>query len=610
MLRPILIAALLLPAALVVAQVNSAFDPNKLLDDKVFADIQTFGGAAGIQKFLESKNSPLAGTSADFLIKLKEPGITLLKQSLDDPEPNLGRLRSAAELIWDAAQSSGLNPQVILVTLNKEQSLITGQRDASPAALQKALDRAMGFDCPDGSGCGNLFPGFYYQLFGNFDSNGNRYLGSARSLMKSYNTPGGRGPQVNGRPVRVGETVALDNTQGPPYNAAAQSLVTLANKATAALYRYTPHVFNGNYNFWRFFSAWFKYANGTLVKLSTGPEIYIIQNGTRQLVPAFVAIARNLILTNTIAVSPTELEDYPKDLPLGPKDNTLIKIPGQSQYYVFLDNIKHPASDFVLKQRGLNPIFALTVNQSEADLFNQGGVLTPSDGTVVRGQKSPEVYLVQNGQLQLFSAFTFSQRKVQKHVQVIADTELATYPKAGFVPPLSGTLVKASDKPSVYLVENGLKQPISGAVFKNRGFSFKQVASLSPDEIANLPIGAFAAPKERTYFTVDKTGQLYIFKEGSKHPISAFVAKQRGITPDFTFSAGEAGEWLDGIAIPPRDNTLVKGNADPVVYVVLKGQLRPLTGEAFKKRRFSFKNVRALPQAEVDAYAKGDDIQN
>lgn len=153
---------------LAVAQTpDPAFTPDKLIEDKVFSDVQTFGGADGIQKFLVAKNSVLTNTSQDFIAKLKEPQSVALKQSLDDPNPNLGRLRTAAELIWDASRQSGLNPQVILVTLNKEQGLITSANDYAPDKLQKALDRAMGFDCPDSSGCGNLFPGFYYQLFGN-----------------------------------------------------------------------------------------------------------------------------------------------------------------------------------------------------------------------------------------------------------------------------------------------------------------------------------------------------------------------------------------------------------------------------------------------------------
>src|SRR3989344_9392700 len=87
-----------------IAQVDPNFNPNKLIEDAVFADIQTFGGPEGIQKFLESRNSILANTNPAFLAMLKEPDAILLKQGLEDPGASLGRLRTAAGLIWDAAR--------------------------------------------------------------------------------------------------------------------------------------------------------------------------------------------------------------------------------------------------------------------------------------------------------------------------------------------------------------------------------------------------------------------------------------------------------------------------------------------------------------------------
>lgn len=592
-----------------LAQINPAFNANQLISDTAFSDTQTFGGPDGIQKFLDNKGSILASTSPSFLVQLKEPSISLLKQGLNDPEPSLGRLRTAAELIWDASMASGLNPQVILVTLNKEQGLITSSQTLDPGRLQTALDHAMGFACPDSTGCGNLFPGFYYQLFGNFDSDGNRYLGAAQSLMKSFNVSNGRGPSLNGSVSHVGDTITLNNTPSTIYNPPATQDVTLLDRATAALYRYTPHVFNGNYNFWLYFTSWFKYPNGSLIQVNGDGSLYIIENGSRQLVPAFVAQVRHLNPASTTIVSLNELQDYPVGEVYSPADNAIIRLADGSTF-VFLDNVKHPVSNFVLTQRGLNPGAAFAVSPTDANLYPTGSILPPTDGAIVKGAKDNAVYLVSNGQLKLFSSFVFSQRKIQAN-QIIAvpGNEIQTYDREGFVPPLDGTLVKAANDPTIYLVSSGLKQPVLGEIFKNRGLSFKNVVNLGAEEVASLPAGTFATPQDRTFFKVAETGALYIFKEGSKHSISPFVAKQRGITPDYTFHQDAAGQWADGIPVPPKDNTLVKGDGDGTVYVVISGQLRPLTAAAFKARRYSFKNIKTLPQSEVDAYAKGDIIQ-
>lgn len=594
----------------VFAEVDASFNPNKLIDDKIFSDTQTFGGPEGVQKFLEIKNSVLANIQPDFLYKLKEPENSTLKAGLEDPRPNLGRLRTAAELVWDASLQSGLNPQVILVTLQKEQGLITNHKDSSQDKLQKALDRAMGFDCPDSGGCGDLFPGFYHQLFGNFDVAGNRYLGAAKSLMKSFSTAGGRGPLIDGKIAKVGDTVLIENTTGGMYSAAPQQLVTISNNATAALYRYTPHVFNGNYNFWKFFNSWFRYPNGTILALLGDSKTFIIQNGTKQMVPDFVAKERKLDLTKKITISPNEFDSYPTDKVFAPSDNTVVKSESENKTFVFISGIKHPASSFVIKQRGLNFTEVLSISPEESGLFPSGQVLPPKDGSIIRGEKEPAIYLVQDGVIKLFSEYTFKQRKIsQKGITLVPDDEIPTYTKQGFVPPLDNTLVKANNNAAVYLIENELKHPLTSELFKNRGFAYKNIIPLSPEEITSLPIGAFAAPKDRTYFSTDsKSGQLYLFKEGTKHSISSFVAKQRSITPDYIFSKAMANEWYDGIPIPPKDGSLIKGKENNTVYLVSKSQLRPLSAKAFKARGYRASKINILPQTEVEAYVKGEVI--
>jgi hypothetical protein len=603
------IIVLLVTPLSVFAQVDPGFNPNNLIEDKVFSDTQTFGGPEGIQRFLETKDSVLANTNPDFLARLKEPTIPMLKQALEDPEPSLGRLRTAAELIWDASRQSGLNPQVILVTLNKEQGLITARTDVNDPDLQRALDHSLGFACPDSGGCGNLFPGFYYQLFGNLDSSNNRYLGMAKSLMKSFNVPNGRGPSVNGQIAHVGDTVSIENTTGAPNNAAPSQMVTIANRATAALYRYTPHVFNGNYNFWRFFAAWFKYANGTIVKVTGDANTYIIQNGSRLIIPPFVATARALNLTNPMTISPTEAENYPQDKVFGPVDNTIAK-DASGKKFVFIDNTPHPVSDFVIKQRGLNPDLAYNISADELNLFSLGSVLPPKDGSVIRGKTGAAVYLVEKGEVKLFSAFTLAQYKASKKIVIVPDEEIVTYQKGGYVAPLDGTIIKTAGNQSVYIMQSGLKQPMSAEVFSNRAIKNKDITILSPEELVSFPTGGSATPKDRSFFAVSGTPNVvYIFKEGSKHPISAYVAKQRGITPDFTVSVAEGASWQDGIAIPPKDGTVIKGDTDQTVFLVSGGQLKPLTFKAYTNRKITAKKIVTLSQAEVDSYAKGDTLE-
>ncbi|HEV8601054.1 MAG TPA: hypothetical protein VGQ87_00450 [Patescibacteria group bacterium] len=544
------------------SEVDPAFNPGLLIPDSAFEDVGTFGSAAGIQKFLEIRNSVLANTSSDFLIKLREPD-TLTKVGLEDPQPNLDRPRTAAELIYDAATKRGLNPQVLLVMLQKEQTLITGT--FTDDSLQRALDRAVGFGCPDYEGCGDIFLGFYRQLFGTFDSSGSRWLGAAASLMRSYRTEiggvrVGRGPMVDssgqtfGRPVvrtaRRGDTIVFDNIMNGYSGISQTQSVTLSNFATAALYRYTPHVFNGNYNFWKFYTTWFRYPNGTVIQKTGDTGLYVVDNGSKRLFSAFVAQQRKINTANVITVSTTEFDSYITDKPMPPLDGTLIRGDISPAVFLIEDTKKHPISYPVFVQRKFSFANVIIVPQLDIETWEQGSFVTPKDGTLVRGQVDP----------------------------------------------------------AVYLIEDGLKRPISYTVFTARKFSFAKLMKLDDSEVLSLPTGPYVYPPDSVAIRMDGDAGIYWFKDNQKRYVSGFVYKQRGVAnfPHLVLSSAEFNSIPPGTPLPPRDGTVIKGDQSSAIYKMDKGLKRMFTAASYK--RAGYPKATILSQVEVDSYAPGDTL--
>ena len=559
-----LLAVLMLPSSLPVlaaGPIDGAFNPGLLIPDSAFSDVGTFGSAAGIQKFLESKGSVLANTSPDFLVKLKESD-QATKVGLEDPQPNLSRFRSAAELIYDAGMKWGLNPQVILVILQKEQSLITGNLGSG---LQTALDHAAGFGCPDDQPCGDIFRGFYKQLFGAFDTQGSRWLGTAASLIKSFNATidgvrVGRGPAIDannqtfGKPIvrtaRKGDIVVFNNTLGGYDGVPAQQSVVLQNFATAALYRYTPHVFNGNYNFWRFYSAWFKYPNGTVIQRVGDTAQYVIDNGSKRTFSSLVASQRKLDISNIVTVSQTEFDTYITEKPMPPLDGTLIKGDLDATIFLIQDSAKHPISYPVFVQHKFSFAKAITVPQAESDSYALGTYVTPNSGTLVMGQTDA----------------------------------------------------------TVYIIDNGLKRPISGEIFKVRKLSFKNIMKLSDTEVMSIPSGPYLTPPEQTAFRTNADPTVYWYRDNLKHSVSAFVFKQRAVRnfPFVILSDSEVANIPTGDPLPPSDGTVFKGDQSTAIYKMIGGLKRMFTAASYQKARYPKATV--LPQAEVDQYQPGDDI--
>ena len=600
-----------------IAVSADVFNPNILISDERFIDVQTLGGGAeGIQKFLEAHGSVLANTSADFLLKLREPGDINLKSRLPDPRPNIGRVRTAAELIYDAAISAGINPQVVLVTLHKEQSLIDG-RFITNTGLQRALDRALGFGCPDDTGCGELFLGFYHQLFGNFDSQGERFIGMPASLARSFyfevnGQRVGRGPIINGRSARVGEMITLDNTQGPPNNAPAEQQVILSNFATASLYRYTPHVYNGNYNFWRFFIAWFRYPNGTLLQAVSDPKIYVIDNGLKRQVSALVIGQRGLNLPALVSVSPTELSEYPAGDVMPPRDGTLLKN-SAGQLFLIEESARKSISSFVAVQRSANPANAIAVPDEEIATYRDGGIALPAEGTLVKSSDNPAVFIITNNEKRLLSGFVFKQRGLKfANVLTAQPGELDTYPQGRLMTPLDGSLVRAQGSPAVFHVGNGKLEPLTLFVFNQRKFSFRNVVVVPDSELVEWEITKPMAPETGVLVKARSNPAVYYVESGVKRPLSydVFIANRFSFKNVLTGSDAEIELIETGEALKLPERALVKIKSNAAVYYVVDGVLRPLTLQAFNNRSLRFQDVITISDEEFAKYQVGAVVEN
>lgn len=188
------------------------FDPSNVISDEAFKSTRACGSVAAIQDILEAKNSPLKSYS----VQGRSSSYWIYAASRGETSSQFGI-------------TPQINPCVLLAYLEKEQSLLTGQ--FSTTQLNSRLDVAMGYGCPDSAGCNAKYKGFVNQLnWAAYQLQYNYNLATNSKLTDSY---------------QVGRTIfTLDSIN-----------VFLSNSATAAAYRYTPHVYWGNYNLWKIMTS-------------------------------------------------------------------------------------------------------------------------------------------------------------------------------------------------------------------------------------------------------------------------------------------------------------------------------------------------------------------
>lgn len=159
--------------------------------------------------------------------------------------------KSAAQIIYDAGQEFTINPQVLIVLLQKEQSLVT---DTWP--LDSQYRTATGYGCPDTAPCDSQYYGLTNQV---------------RWAARMYRAIMNDSPTWY-TPYELGENYIRYN----PNSSCGGSIVNIQNRATQALYNYTPYQPNqgaldagwgsaycgayGNRNFYLYFNEWFNFA--------------------------------------------------------------------------------------------------------------------------------------------------------------------------------------------------------------------------------------------------------------------------------------------------------------------------------------------------------------
>lgn len=253
------------------------FQAGRIIDDSVFTN-SNYMSKDAIQNFLNSKvsscdtNGTLPAseygrpdlTHAQYAAAYgwSAPPYTCLKDYYENG-------KSAAQIIYDISQQYTINPAVLIVLLQKEQGLVT---DTWPLASQ--YKTATGYGCPDTAACDSQYYGFTNQVTWS-----NIMFRSIMNDSSTWYTP---------------YLLGNNYIQWSPNSSCGGTNVYIQNRATKALYNYTPYQPNqaalnagygigdscsayGNRNFYLYFGDWF--GNTTV----TQSDIYI-PNGTYSII--------------------------------------------------------------------------------------------------------------------------------------------------------------------------------------------------------------------------------------------------------------------------------------------------------------------------------------
>lgn len=171
------------------------------------------------------------------------------------------------------------------------------------------------------------------------------------------------------------------------------------------------------------------------------------------------------------------------------------------------------------------------------------------DGDVVQLKGTDNFYYINGGKKQPIIPFVRSQRFAFAKIKVATPSELETFSEGSYAEPLDGTLVKSATEPAVYMMQNGLRSPVTGQVFALRALRFSDVVTLTNVEV---------------------------------------------------------GSWVEGSFLTPPDGTLIRSTTNPTVYWVINSTLHAVNGKFYNDRGLNVFPVVTTSENDISKFPKGD----
>lgn len=448
-----LIGGLFLLLALILGKnclaLSPNFDPNYIISDEEILNQGTMTQAE-IQSLLESKGSFLANyTCSD------ANGVTL----------------RASEAIYTVAITNRINPKFILVLLQKEQGLV---EDPSPSPSN--LDWATGYGCPDGGGCNERWRGFWKQI------------NSASLQFRDYiENPG----LYKYQPT---QTYTFTNTNKEPMT------VTPTNKATAGLYNYTPHVYNGNYNFWKLWNRYFPssiggYPDGSLLQAQGDKGVWLVQNGQKRPFATWGALISRFDPKKIIKVKPSDLTTYTQGAPVKFPQYAIVRAPDK-KLYLLIDNKRRLfTTNEAFKKIGYNPEEIIDATAEEINAYQDGKALTVNDayplGALLKDKKTGGVYWIsEDTKAPIVDPIFLTTKFKNKKLILVTTDYLAKYKTVAPIKFDSGELIKFEGGFTIYVVENSSLRPIASANdFDSLGYKWANILTVNTNVLQLYNVG-------------------------------------------------------------------------------------------------------------------------
>jgi len=245
------------------------------------------------------------------------------------------------------------------------------------------------------------------------------------------------------------------------------------------------------------FEVW-KRPNKSVIKVKDKPTVYVIEDGVKMPIQSPTVLSSNgLSFGDVEEVDQAEADTYSDAEPLNYADGTMVRETDKPEVYVIANGQKkHILDPVAFADLGYNWNNVVVVPAKSLGIFNNAAPMNSNsahpEGALIRVEGTPTVYVVEGGKkipisdIQLFNARKYDWNKVL----VVKDKQAKKFNVATQLTYPDGSLIK-DNAGKVYVVDHGKKRWIrSSEDFKNAGYNESKIMSVDSATSGQLQEGS------------------------------------------------------------------------------------------------------------------------
>ncbi len=422
----------------------------------------------------------------------------------------------------------------------------------------------------------------------------------------------------NFNPGQLSKTTKVWNSETESFSSSFQGPVILGHKDLGNtkcpgknLYKLLPQIRNSSQTL---ANSYKKYG----YQISGSNKVYFLTNGIKKEYKNFQALQKeNKTVAKLVKISEEQLNLFSKKYLKYPS-GSLVQGKGDLSVFYIEDGQKRllDVSSSQFEKLGFNWEEIIPLEKEELNFYPDSlEIKYGPDGKLFRDLDG-KVYLIDQGKkhwitsLSLFKVlgFRWSKVKDEEELKHYLLGSIATYPE--------GTLIKAKDDPSVYLLGSVAvqtkviirkKKILSEKLFDLLKFSWRKVIETTKEELNLYPEGEPVSYPELTLLKKEKEETVYLLKDGKLRPFSSEqLFKKLGYQWKniIEIAVPEFSEYEIGESMKYPEGTLVSQKGDNKIYVIKNRNLEWIpTMKEFEKRAYRWDEVIEVSAEEIALYS-------